>query len=215
MLKLFFLIATLATLAQSQIAVEWVCHEPKIMGNCTRVPRITDLLQIFSQSSDDGEYGDLHYCPHYIVERHTNCMRTYYNSCYRYMSEFVRDVFLGYLPRTESAKILCNNNRPYKKEFREHMACTRAMLSADDDFEEYMIESEMQYGQLIEDMDTNDKCDVVNCFWSGLITKIRKQCGSKTEKFSRQVLSNLWPVSMLSVDVNIHECKHFESRCTT
>jgi len=52
---------------------------------------------------------------HYIVERHIKCVRTYYDSCYKHMSEFMRNVFLVYAPPTESAETLCDKNRPYKK----------------------------------------------------------------------------------------------------
>ncbi|XP_060865775.1 uncharacterized protein LOC132941648 isoform X2 [Metopolophium dirhodum] len=198
MLKFFFLIATLATLAQSQIAVEWICEDTKSMGNCSRVPKMTDLLQIISQNSDDYEYTDYHYCPNYIVERHIKCVRTYFDSCYRHMTPFMRNIFLAYVPLTESAETFCDKNRPYKKEFREHMSCTKALLEADDDWEDFADDAEMQYGQSIDDMTARSKCKVVSCYWRELTTEIRKQCGPKTEKFSRQVLSYMWPISMLS-----------------
>ncbi|XP_003244052.1 uncharacterized protein LOC100575051 isoform X2 [Acyrthosiphon pisum] len=198
MLKLFFIIGTMVTLAQSQIAVEWICKDAKLMGNCTRMPKITDLLQTITQNSEDGEYEDFHYCPQYIVERHIKCMQTYYNGCYRSMSEILRNTFMAFVPLPENAKTLCDKTRPYKKEFREHSACTKALLYADEDWYDYVEDSEMQYGQQMDDMNVRDQCKIVNCYWRDLTTRISEECGPKTEKFSHQVLSYIWPMSMMS-----------------
>lgn len=47
------------TLAKSEIAVEWICPDTEQMGNCSTVPKITDLLQ---RISENYEYPDLYYC---------------------------------------------------------------------------------------------------------------------------------------------------------
>lgn len=62
-------------MAKSQILVEWICEDTNTMGNCSTIPRITDLLHIISDNSDNYEYTDLHYCPsvyYYILIVITN-----------------------------------------------------------------------------------------------------------------------------------------------
>ncbi|XP_022171873.1 uncharacterized protein LOC111034804 [Myzus persicae] len=196
MLKLFFVIATFMTLAQSQIAVEWICKDTNSMGNCTTIPKLTDLLQIISDNSDNYEFTDSHYCPFSIVERYAKCMKSYVDSCKPYMVDEVQNIFLNYMPKIEDAETLCTKGRAYKKEFREHSTCTKAFLTADDDWEQYLQIIIWKYGQSIDDMDAIQRCKMVSIFWQVTSTNIRKKCGAKTEKFSRQLLSNMWPLTL-------------------
>ncbi|XP_015369525.1 PREDICTED: uncharacterized protein LOC107165685 [Diuraphis noxia] len=185
-------------LAKSQILVEWICEDTNAMGNCSTIPRITDLLQIISDNSDNYEYTDIHYCPFAIVERHAKCMKSYVKSCDTYMSEAIQNIFYTYMPEIVDAETLCTEGRPYKKEFREHVACTKELLYADQEWEQYVEIQELLYGQTIDAIEVHKKCQFINNFWYSMVLNIRKKCGRKTEKFSRQVLSKMWPLSMYS-----------------
>ncbi|CAH1737595.1 unnamed protein product [Aphis gossypii] len=199
MLKLFFVFFPLMMLAKSEIAVEWICPDTEQMGNCSTVPKITDLLQ---RISENNEYPDLYYCPFNIVERYSKCMQYFLYSCYAHSSDPDKTLLATYyLPFNEDSKKLCTKGRPYRKEFIEHAACTNAVLKAEHLWKQYWQQKTSELGELekknIDDMPTNEKCQLINNYWDSTNMHIRFQCGFKTEKFHRQVLGNMWPFSIL------------------
>ncbi|KAL5241735.1 hypothetical protein ACI65C_009145 [Semiaphis heraclei] len=191
--------ATFIMMAKSQILVEWICEDTNTMGNCSTIPRITDLLHIISDNSDNYEYTDLHYCPFAIAERYGKCMESYVRSCETYMSEAIKKIFSSYMPEIVNAETLCTKGRPYKKEFRDHVACTKELLNADQEWEQHVEIHELKYEQNLDAIEAHKKCQFINSFWYNMVLNIRKKCGRKTERFSREVLSNMWPLSMYSV----------------
>ncbi|XP_025198687.1 uncharacterized protein LOC112597002 [Melanaphis sacchari] len=194
-LKLFFVFATLTTLAKSEIAVEWICQDIKQMGNCSIIPKITDLLQMIS---DNYEYPDLYYCPYNIVERYAKCMYSYLFSCHTYMSDLQQTIFTTYnLPVNEDSKMLCTKGRNYRREFIEYASCSKSVLKAEHQWKHFLNNHELEFGYGIEDLEIHQKCLVVNDYWQTTNMHIREKCGFDTEKFHRHVLGNMWPISMI------------------
>ncbi|XP_026818781.1 uncharacterized protein LOC113557451 [Rhopalosiphum maidis] len=195
MLKLFFVFATLTTLVKSEIAVEWICEDTRQMGNCSTIPKITDLLQMISENY---EYPDIYFCPFNIVERHTKCMYSYLYYCHTQINNDLKQNILEmYNKPLEDSKNLCTKRRSYRKEFIEHVSCSKAVLKADRQWQNYVDQQKLEIGQSMENMELDQKCLLIWDYWHSTNMYIRTQCGIKTEKFHRQVLGNMWPLSLL------------------
>ncbi|CAI6365992.1 unnamed protein product [Macrosiphum euphorbiae] len=197
MLNLLFIISTLMVCVRSDDAsIEWACKETRAIGNCSTMPKITDWLQTLSDNIDNEEYTDLLYCPFDIVEKHAQCMVLYLRSCsQQLMMEPTRQIAFSYLPQTERAETHCNRRRSYKKEFRGHSNCTKVMYNNEpQEWEVHMVNQEIEFGLLSKRMEFSKKCDVYHKYWEMQSSWILKECGASTEKFSRQVLSNMYPI---------------------
>lgn len=203
MLKLFFLffvISTFIMLAKSDFKIDWICEETNAMGNCSTVPKITDWLEVLAANIDTNEYTDFNYCPFEIVERHSRCMKSYAESCYQYETYRERHTFSVYTsPAVESAKNICTKGRAYKKEFNMYTSCTKSIFHNDynDPWNVHQINQEVEFGLIPKQMDLFEKCDMYRKYWDTQNSWIRKKCGMKTSKFSRQVLSHMWPLMAL------------------
>ncbi|XP_022171874.1 uncharacterized protein LOC111034805 [Myzus persicae] len=205
MLKLFFIICTpiflpfttaaLMILTKSQVEIDWMCHETNSWGNCSTLPKITDWLQTISDKIDSDEYTDIDYCPFEIVERHARCMGLFLETCQQYLPESKQHFASSFMPRTEeTAETHCVKGRPYKNEFRAHTACTKLMFDSDNQWRTHEVNQEVEFGLIPMDTDFYEKCYIYRKYWQMQNSWIREKCGMRTEKFSRQVLSNMWPI---------------------
>ncbi|XP_027837900.2 uncharacterized protein LOC114120244 [Aphis gossypii] len=219
MLKLFLLITTLMTLVRSELDFEWMCEGSDKRVNCSALPQFADFLSTISDNLDNSEYSDYSYCPFKIADRYSECIISYYNNCYTSITEDEKIVFLMNMPLIGNSKTLCAKDKPYKKEFRKHLSCMKA-LSHDDlhpkillkQVKEYLAEQQLQYQTKSEDdlehkptMNdqielrylrevTFEKCQIRSEYIRLLYILIQSQCGLKTEKFFRQLYSNVWPM---------------------
>ncbi|KAL4143463.1 hypothetical protein QTP88_005794 [Uroleucon formosanum] len=180
-------------MVKSEISIDWKCEETNSMGNCSTIPKITDWLQTLSDNPD--EYTDIHYCPFDIVERHARCMVSYLKSCGMYISEAKRHYAYSFMPRPVRAVTHCTKGRGYKKEFIEHSNCMKVMYGfVDKEWDTHMINQQVEFGILLKKTDFRAKCDIYHEYWEMQSSFILRDCGPNTEKFSRHVLSNMWPI---------------------
>lgn len=181
--------------AKSEFSIDWICEETNAIGNCSTIPKITDWLQFLADNIDSEEYTDLHYCPFDIVERHAKCMVLFLRGCQQHMSDEKRHFIYSYVPRTERAATHCVKGRPYKKEFKEYTNCTRVMYNNEpDEWDVHAVNQDIEFKLISKKMDFREKCDIYHKYWDMQSSWILKECGKKAEKFSRQVLSNMWPI---------------------
>ncbi|XP_008182368.1 uncharacterized protein LOC100575730 [Acyrthosiphon pisum] len=195
MLKLLFVISTCCVCVRSDFSIEWICEETNAIGNCSTIPKITDWLQFLADNIDNDEYTDLYYCPFNIAERHAMCMVSFLKNCQQKMSEAKRHVAYSYMPRIDKAATHCPEGRPYKKEFREYTNCTRVMYNNEPkEWEVHSVNQQIEFGLLPRKMEFRQKCDVYRKYWEMQSSWILRDCGPKAEKFSRHVLSYMWPI---------------------
>ncbi|XP_025199481.1 uncharacterized protein LOC112597583 [Melanaphis sacchari] len=221
MLKLFFVITTLITLVRSEIEGEWICEEIDLKGNCSDSPEIKNFIDITINKINNYEYQDNYYCPFNIVERYSKCIHLYFQSCNIHMPIKDKYLFLVNMPPVDNSRMLCTKGRPYKKEFREHMACLKALKENDVQTEVlrekllYYMKQNFENQSIVINEDLQDKltingvdmellynmnpmkCQIYSEFIRLRYMQVYTQCGSKTEKFSRQLFSNIWPVSRM------------------
>ncbi|XP_022174198.1 uncharacterized protein LOC111036479 [Myzus persicae] len=233
MLKLFFVIITLTTLVKSEDAAEWICEEINQMGNCSSLPKIPPLIRMMEIKSNTNEYPDAFYCPYSIVNMNTKCIHTYFLSCYDHMTEEEKTFFSENLPMFDDLSF-CIPNRPYKKEFKEHSACLRELAISNDQLDEPQKEwqlnlerqklmyelqkfEEMENDQITDIVDLHfwrlhdqKKCQYFKDFMRLRYIQMRSRCGMKTEKFFRQLLGNIWPMSALANNCEVDLLSYHE-----
>ncbi|KAF0744904.1 Uncharacterized protein FWK35_00034758, partial [Aphis craccivora] len=206
------------TLVRSEIEDEWMCEGSDTSFNCSALPQFTDFFTTISNNLDNYEYSDYSYCPFNIANRYSECVISYYNNCYTTLTDDEKIVFIMNMPLIGDSKTLCVKNRPYKKEFREHLSCLTALGHNDlqtkillKQIKEFISEQKLQYQSKREDdlehkLTINDqielkdlrevtfeKCQIRSEVLRLTYMQVRRHCGLKTEKFFRQMYGNIWP----------------------
>ncbi|XP_060865825.1 uncharacterized protein LOC132941692 [Metopolophium dirhodum] len=222
MLKLFFVTAILTAVVKSEDGfdgVDWICPSINQWGNCSFPPNIPQLLRMMEGDSNTNRYSDIYYCPYNIAKRHSMCIHTFYLSCSEHLTTGDRTSFSANLPKLDEPSF-CATDRAYKKEFIEHMACIKVLVQSNDQnievpfkqLQQYLEQDMLKYDRMkLEELksDTIDgigilhdrfdqmKCQYLKQYMQLQYTQIRSVCGSKTEKFFRQLSSNTWPMSLI------------------